>query len=131
MNITNNSNCTFCKSFEENLCHLFFDCQQVRDIWNKLETWIFETTGKVITIGIKDVIFGILSQNSYDTNIIISLTKQYISLKRYNKQQPHFTELKTYIVKYCIIKKKNFTNYDNKHNLNKTGILTKLSMNNE
>lgn len=42
MHINQNSNCTFCKTNEESISHLFFECEQVRELWNNLEIWIYE-----------------------------------------------------------------------------------------
>ena len=63
MKIKQDSSCTFCKTFEKNICHLFFDCEQVRDLWNNIEIWIFEKKpSKTVIITIKDVLFEKLSK---------------------------------------------------------------------
>ena len=75
--------CTFCSLTEETISHLFYDCQFIKQFWQKLENEIqtkCQTWSKITKLSKELILFG-YSQNIISNSVfdkIIVLAKHYI-----------------------------------------------------
>ena len=91
MKVRDSENCQYC--FETDYIeHFFFDCLKVKPIWKELERVICSKMGKKISLGMKEVIFGIDSIQELSKrdikwiNNTILVAKMVISKWKYGKQ---------------------------------------------
>ena len=99
-NISETESCTFCREERETYSHLFFECQMVRQLWEKVADYIRNTyPGKdVPELCIKKILLNkIVSQTKHVANFICLLTKQYIYKQRCFKQDLSFNHLQSII----------------------------------
>ena len=79
--------CTFCKTEEETLDHLFIDCPSIRPLWNQLEHTLSYTYSR------QEKIFGCydeLNNNNFDAISHCSLLlRYYVHICRLNKNKPN------------------------------------------
>lgn len=111
--LKSSSLCTFCKTYEEDLCHLFFDCPYVRTIWSNIEEWISNKVKITHNVTVRDAILGKYGKKEQIINKIVNTTKHYITVKRYNEQCLNFNELKHHIFYLYITEKKQYQLSDN------------------
>ena len=71
--LKNNSNCTFCGDFPEELCHLFWNCKKSSSFWDDLLLWLKE---KAIIPDIYQkrmtVLLGLKPESSSRHNVLIN-----------------------------------------------------------
>ena len=80
MSIIDNPSCSFCNQQSEDLPHLFFECEQVLQLWNTLYNWIFTRTGIRFVPTKLAIILGQTYpyRNVIQINTINMITKSYI-----------------------------------------------------
>ena len=82
MNMTNNNLCTFCKSQEETITHLFWECHVVKEILRDIKLY-YEDKDILIEIDSKTLILGTPEKAMDKYNIFWLEFKKYIfSCKR-------------------------------------------------
>ena len=113
MKILQSPMCTFCKSYDESIYHLFCECEIVQDYWSDVENLILQKTGRIIPFTSKNIIFGIIdsSVNVKTTNMLILIGKFHIYKQKLRKIRPCVNgfkrELEYYINIEEILSKKN------------------------
>ena len=94
--IKDSSACSFCKSEEESLQHLFIECKYVKPIWNDLQIFMNESFRD------DEKLFGKyehIDDNAYDLDSHITIiTKQSIHDSRIRHSLPSFNEVKNKII---------------------------------
>ena len=75
-----NSQCLFCKQYEENLEHLFCKCGEVIKWWENVRQWISNKLGFNLIITKLMKILGYLTndENFWALNLIVMVTQKYI-----------------------------------------------------
>ena len=75
-----NSQCLFCKQYEENLEHLFCKCGEVIKLWENVRQWISNKLGFNLIITKLVKILGYLTndENFWALNLILMVTRKYI-----------------------------------------------------
>ncbi len=87
--------CTFCNLEQENVVHLFWECQTAKHIWEQVISWYNNKTNQNVHISCKKVLFGKASKNAlHCVNTIVLITMQYIYSCRCLKAIPNFHQLK-------------------------------------
>lgn len=92
--------CTFCRCNAETICHLFWECEYVSEIWDNLLVWMKDEFELDIPLNKIDVIFGRYYKYYNIFNIIICIVKRHIYRKRSRKELPSFTGIKREILYY-------------------------------
>ena len=117
MKILQSPLCTFCKSFDESIFHIFCECDIIQDYWNEVESLILQKTGRIIPFTSKNIIFGITSSHIdvKTINVLILIGKYHIYKQKLRNLRPCANgfkrELEYYINTEKIIAIKN-SNYD-------------------
>ena len=80
MQISDSSNCLLCKSNQETIIHLFFQCPKSIYLWNQLENVIQKKVSFHIKFNPEYVLLGYSysNSNSLALNTLIMVTKSYI-----------------------------------------------------
>ena len=94
---------------EEDMCHLFFECPKIAEIWTDIETLLTDIILENVTLEFQDVIFGVYFEELKEKNHLINL----IILE----------------VKWQIWKNRNSVKYGNKTSLTKEHLLNKIKLN--
>lgn len=92
--------CSFCNIQFETLEHLFFFCNETRNLYIRLSEWIQQNTDIKIELTPSNYIFGINSStlDNEALNTIILLAKRFIYIQRCNgSTQLEFQSLKNFI----------------------------------
>ena len=97
--------CSFCKTEEETLLHLFISCDFVNNIWEQLEMWIYDKTGILMNYSKKEIIFGKQGRQFVALNMITFVVKLYIYKQRLRKGSLLFKCVKQEILNYYQIEK--------------------------
>ena len=93
--------CTFCRCNAETICHLFWECEYVSEIWDNLLVWMKDEFELDIPLNKIDVIFGRYYKYYNIFNIIICIVKRHIYIEKgVEKNYPPLLESN---VKYFII----------------------------
>lgn len=92
INVVDSSSCTFCGESDETLDHLFWHCNKVGDIWNKIYSELFCSK---VTIEYENVCFGYASDKSMKWySLVIFHAKHYIYTCRMNTKVPNYDTFK-------------------------------------
>ena len=78
MNIRNNALCSFCKIHQETIIHLFFECENIINLWRRLELWFNENNSIILHFNLLNVLFLFDGCKYKAINICIVLIKIYI-----------------------------------------------------
>ena len=109
--------CTFCKSGEETVKHLFVECRFVKRLWQ----WVQSIAGMDINVTMENLIYNIICQpRKRPENEICLITKQFIYRKKCLKELPNITQLRNEIMyninaNLYIAKQKNKVKQHHKH----------------
>ena len=104
--------CYICKEEIANIVHTFYECKQIKQLWNMLAKWIQKNnTGQNIEMNCSSVLLGLIpyTQSNHSMNHCIMYCKYFIHLERQKKTVP---TLKNYLnfYKYVLnIEKELFT----------------------
>ena len=97
--IIDDNKCCFCKTHVEDLLHLFFNCEHVRNLWDELKAWLLSLNFQNLDWNVIDVILGIAGENPV-INHILMITKYFIYRSSIAKHQLSLTKLKNCIYLY-------------------------------
>ena len=93
--------CSFCKSEQEILSHVFFNCRHARHFWKEFEWYYYSLTTEFVHLTLKDVIIGIIYAQCPLLNYLILIAKFYIWGCRRNQTFPSITAFKLKVkIKY-------------------------------
>ena len=124
LGITNNSLCQFCKTREETLKHLFYDCIESKKLWTNVKTWIISKMNFNLSFTGQLVILGYLHQDSgsIPLNTVLLVTKSYIFWCSRHEKLPNIFDLqkriqRTYTEqKYIAIKNNSLAKFEKNWN---------------
>ena len=119
-NIKNSSNCTFCNSSVEDIVHLFWECDVVKQFWQDLLKLIHDKCHHCarFKFSAELVIFGVANDTITDKpmDLIILLAKHYIYKCKLNNNLPNtlvfIRQLKSRIYIEKKLREVNFTGRD-------------------
>ena len=101
--------CSFCQEEEQNICHLFFECNVVFDFWMKFERLVKEKCIHCnnVTIDKELVILGHKNNFMSDTvfDFILLLAKFYIYKMNLDKNFPTLENFVNYLKKRYVLEK--------------------------
>ena len=87
MKIIQNDLCEKCEKETEDLYHLLFNCQTVRNLWKDIESFLRTYTKETLHLDLKTIFLGYEgSKNHQLINYIILLTKSYIYKEKQRKR---------------------------------------------
>ena len=90
--------CTFCEKEEENILHLFTECEEVNSIWTQLEEWLQGKGYESLKITRLVRLFGIITSEAREpNNVCILITRFFIWYCRCNKTSPTFQAALKYL----------------------------------
>ena len=75
MKIKESPNCNFCKDLEDSNEHMLLECENVKDLWLKVENWISDIGLVNYHLNNKNIILGELYKAHW-INAIILITKK-------------------------------------------------------
>ena len=114
MKIADSPLCTFCKTAQESLEHLFCSCDFSIAFWKSVVLWVRSLHINIVSLNDDDIIFGLTQKmpHSLLLNLIIIAGKQIIYQNRLKNSLPLLSHLKArlkYIesIERAIAKKKN------------------------
>ena len=86
--------CNFCKTEEQTLEHLFWDCTTVKSFWNSFTNWLHHnfTHCRNLNLSKQLVLLGV-EPNVYTDQVFdlfVLLAKQHIFLAKMNESRPNF-----------------------------------------
>ena len=88
--IKENSVCPNC-NYKETIEHLLWNCKEVRSFWDKFQTFFNNKTDKAFILTCKDVVFGVLPQNSNELlNHLLLIAKYHVYSVRFFNKSPSF-----------------------------------------
>ena len=81
--------CNFCFIHTQDIEHMLYSCNIVRNFWFQLCHWIQESLNKEVNFSIKDILFGNSIPNSNSKiNKIVLCAKHYVCKCKYNDNNP-------------------------------------------
>ena len=91
--------CFFCKKERETICHLFYQCEVVQQIWQQVTTYCHTNFPEQnINLSLNSVILNTLvNKKCHAINLICLLTKQFIYRQKCQKKELNFQNLKSNI----------------------------------
>ena len=110
--------CTFCKSEEETLFHLFCTCPITQVFWDRVLTWIKNKLNLTLVLDNQMKLFGILDYRMGALNVILLLCRYYIYRAKMQKSLLLFEHFQKDVKSYFNLEKYIFT---------KNGELTKFN----
>ena len=93
MKIKESPNCNFCKELEDSNEHMLLECENVKDLWLKVENWISDIGLVNYHLNNKKIILGELYKAHW-INAIILITKKVIFNARTNINIPTLDSIK-------------------------------------
>ncbi len=93
--------CVFCNLQSETICHLFFECTNLKDIWYNVSNVCSMIISCKVQLSCSDVILGFFSkeinEQEYFINMVVLYVKHYILKCKYNMTNPTFNGLYQYM----------------------------------
>ncbi len=74
--------CSYCKTSNETVFHLFWDCNLINRLWKKIEEWLMLDAGIRVELNPQTILFGLKENRNDPLNIILLLIKQTIFRNR-------------------------------------------------
>lgn len=94
INVRKDNLCTFCKSSEENLEHLFVNCIKVKTIWKLFKEFLFQKCHYIVTLNTENILFGLLPfHDNKAINILIIWIKWSIYKQRLRGKIPNYNSV--------------------------------------
>ena len=99
--------CSFCKEDKETIEHIFWSCPKVSELWEQLNSWIFDTTQIELPLNLEIILFGILQRTEKNCvrNLILLLTKFYIYRTKMCEDPLNIVALKNYLKENLLTEK--------------------------
>ena len=99
-----NDKCSFCKNESEDIIHLYWSCDIVKQFWRDFDEWICQKTGVILELRPADVFFGKFEAPRI-LNLMICLGKFHIHKRRLKNVKPNLEVVKKEILDYYNIEK--------------------------
>ena len=64
LNISKSAKCYLCKRSVETLTHLFYECPMLNELWNFVESVLFQLIGCQVKVSIKAILFNIFKPHA-------------------------------------------------------------------
>ena len=98
---SNSPLCRLCGQEEENIIHLFYNCQYTISLWQDLITWICNTSNITLDLNASTIILGYSSADNLfrPINTVLMVSKYYIFQCCYNSARPNIFTLQKRIKK--------------------------------
>ena len=96
--INNNPLCSFCKSRDETMIYVFYDCAHIQMVWTKLQSYLASSL-KILNLTPQSAIFGFIHTEEYKIINHFLLIFKFCIYKSRNKMQLQFQYLKHKITK--------------------------------
>lgn len=98
--IKNCNKCNICKTEIESIQHLFWECDEIKRIWQMLIEWIQNKINKTIQLNLTSILFGNSEnlQTSYPLNFIILHTKYSIYCSSRKNDKITLNEIKNFLL---------------------------------
>ena len=110
-----NDLCSLCGELNENIQHVFFYCNKSKNLWFRLEQFIYDKINKDIVFNLKDILFGLPSDAFNPVNFIVLVSKVYIYLCCKRGDDLNIFALLNFInKKYNVEKNMQFHNFSKK-----------------
>ena len=103
---------------EDNITHLFVDCQKVQKFWDDFKTYIAGCLNKHINLTTVEIIFGKLGLTNAPINFCVLHAKWFIHLDK-DKHIISFHAFKRYLRNVFTIEKQIYTNNGRLHKFSK------------
>ena len=100
-NLLDHDTCDECGT-TETICHMLYECRQIRNLWTILERWLSRITGERLTLDLNTILLGNKDYN-YIVNYVIIVTKHEIYRYKWNHRVPNLADLKRKLKTYLII----------------------------
>ena len=100
-NLLDHDTCDECGTLET-ICHMLYECRQIRNLWTILERWLSQTTGERLTLDLNTILLGNKDYN-YIVNYVIIVTKHEIYRYKWNHRVPNLADLKRKLKSYLTI----------------------------
>ena len=100
LKISQDNYCSFCKTEEETITHIFCHCKCIGRIWSWLERWLFDKTGQHIVFTDQRKIFGFKGSNNSALNCILIILRQEIYSAKLRTNIPSIQMIKHAIQEY-------------------------------
>ena len=113
INVTGNSNCTFCLSADETIKHLLWECERVQCFLKEVTTWLSQKI--YIVFDEKSFLFNIYSKKENEISRIVFMEIKYnIYYSRCSNNSINITALKYRVKLLCQTLKQAFV-YEGKY----------------
>ena len=86
--------CSFCDNDVETLCHIFFNCPEVRKIWDQATQFIANYDSAPLELTPQTVILNKVGRKGSVSNLIVSIIKQYIYRQRCKNMPLNFEDIR-------------------------------------
>ena len=93
-----NSKCRLCKSQEESLIHLFYNCDVTKQFYNLLVQWVEDKIKFKVPVNPLNIILGYLIRNQHfvPANTLYLVAKKYIFSCAYTGRLPNIPEFRSH-----------------------------------
>ena len=85
-NLVDDAICTFCKSYNENLIHVYYECDRVKHFWSQIRLFINNSLKIDLNFTKYVVMFGVDTHHSVINHILL-VAKRYIYISSIKQQQ--------------------------------------------
>jgi hypothetical protein len=111
--------CSLCNNYPETILHLFFECNETKQLWDAVHDWILTRTGNTINFSKTNIMFGLIN-NEKDNflNWLIINIKYYVYCTKIQKKTLEILAIKNvlqtkfHIEKYILLKSCNYEKYN-------------------
>ena len=100
--IKDNPQCSFCKSDEESIEHLFFYCPYISSLWKDIENWINSKCDSSYKFTLIDTLFGIPGKQNNCLNLIIIVVKYLIFSYSQKENIPTLNNVQHFLKHYYL-----------------------------
>ena len=102
MNKVDSPRCNFCFLFTQSICHLFYECISVKNLWTYLEKYVGRTYNKQIKFNPDVALFGIkhVEDKNFELKInrIILYVKYFIFKEKLSDRSVNILNLNQYLL---------------------------------
>ena len=95
MNLIDTNSCTFCGTHEETLLHLFYDCEYITPLMNKITT-ILKNLDRNLQINSRIFLLGTYKPNFLLDSLLLEV-KKYVYFCRNESYKPSLIGMKNFL----------------------------------
>ena len=105
INKADSNTCTFCKTEEESLIHLFCSCTYSGNFWSSLVSWIKDKTHISLHLDNQTILFGNINFTSDCLNLILLCARFHIYKTKMNNKFPSILVFKKEVKQHYLCEK--------------------------